>query len=264
MGNRPKNSAREAFDLNIADAQTLVELAKLLSNRRSRQMRVERREQDWPGPGHTLGRWDSLACIENDRVFVTFKPGHADWYDRLGGDGLRPLLRQALVAACAAIETFCADRVMERYGTAMRAKLAPPRLLELTLTVEDYICIQENFDRPALGLRQVIELEVRKRASPAPAQIGEFFGLVGKRNLMNRVDTHRGAPKGSSATALQRIVERRNIIAHTGDRKGRGRAAITISEVDKDLNCIVSIITALDALTLVPSNPPRMRNLKIS
>lgn len=99
----------------------------------------------------------------------------------------------------------------------MRAKLVPSRLRALTLTIEDYICIQEKYERHACGLRQVVELEVRKRASPAPAQIGELFSLVGERDLMNRVDTRRGAAKGSSATALQRIVERRNLIAHTGD-----------------------------------------------
>ena len=33
MGNIPKNAARDTFNLNIADAKMLVELAKLLSNR---------------------------------------------------------------------------------------------------------------------------------------------------------------------------------------------------------------------------------------
>lgn len=129
MGNRPKNSAREAFDLNIADAQILVELAKLLSNRRSRHMRVERRAKIGQALAIPKRRWDSLACIENDRVFVTFKPGHSDWCDRLDDAGLRPLLRQALVAACAAVETFRADRVMEtlqhRYES-QTGSVAPP------------------------------------------------------------------------------------------------------------------------------------------
>lgn len=69
--------------------------------------------------------WDELECLENDRVFVTFKPGHATLREKLQEPNLRPLLRQALVAACAAIETFCADRVMERYSTAI-ASTPPP------------------------------------------------------------------------------------------------------------------------------------------
>jgi hypothetical protein len=113
----------------------------------------------------------------------------------------------------------------------MRSRPPPARLLALTMTVEDYTYIESKYERRAWGLRQVVELEVRKRASPAPAQIGELFGLVGEKDLMRRVDKRRGVAKGSSAAALERIVERRNLIDHTGDRKGRGRAAITIAEV---------------------------------
>ena len=247
MGNMLKPSARDAFDLNMADAEMLVELGKLLRNRRSRRMRVERRERI----GHALGigqrRWKDLECLENEAIFMTLKPGHGNWRTRLDEAGLRPLLRQALVAACAAVETFCADRVMERYGAAIKAP--SPCLLELRMTLGDYSYITDNFKRPGWGLRQIVELEVRKRASPAPSQIGELFGLIGEKDLMGRVDTLRKVEKGSSTETLERIVTRRNLIAHTGDRKGRGRAAITIPEVEADISYIISIVDALDAVT---------------
>lgn len=257
MGNIPKNSARDAFDLNIADAKMLIELAKLLSNQRTRRMRIELRERI----GHALSfprrQWPDIECLENEKVFMTFKPGHADWREQLDGENLRPLLRQALVAACAAVETFCADRVMELYGGAMRCSPQPSRLMALTMTVEDYIFIDKKYQRRGWGLRQVVELEVRKRASPAPSQIGELFGIVGEKNLLNRVDVRRKTPKGTSGSALERIVERRNLIAHTGDRKGRGRAAISIDEVEADLNTIVSIISALDEETQTTTGASR-------
>jgi hypothetical protein len=62
----------------------------------------------------------------------------------------------------------------------------------------------------------------------------------------------RGGPcslTSPSASSLERIVERRNLIAHTGDRKGRGRAAVSIDEVEADLNAIISIVAALDEET---------------
>ena len=251
MGNRPKSSAREAFDLNIEDAKMLVELAGLLRNQRSRHMRAELRERIGKALNIARARWNDLDCLENDRVFVIFKPGHAGWRDRLDDGALRPLLRQALVAACAATETFCADRVMERYSSAMKNSPLPPRLLALMMTVEDYLVIEQTFKRRGWGLRQVVELEVRKKASPAPAQIGELFGIVGEKGLMGRVDARRGVAKGNSAAALDRIVARRNLIAHTGDRKGRGRAAITIAEVNADLKCVIDIISAIDVETQV-------------
>jgi hypothetical protein len=71
------------------------------------------------------------------------------------------------------------------------------------------------------------------------------------------VETCRSASRdkaGTSESVLNRIVEPRNVIAHTGDRKGRGRAAITIAEVESDLNCIICVVDALDPIT---SNIPR-------
>ena len=101
-------SAREAFDLNMADAEMLVALPGLLSNQRSRRMRSELRQRVGGALSMPKGKWDALECLENEQLFITFKPGHAAWRDRLTEINLRPLLRQALVAACAALETFCA------------------------------------------------------------------------------------------------------------------------------------------------------------
>ncbi|MET8681973.1 HEPN domain-containing protein [Streptomyces sp. NPDC004647] len=94
-----------------------------------------------------------------------------------------------------------------------------------------------------------MDLEVRQRASPAPAQIGTLFGLVGHSKLLTRVDKRRKVGKEESTNELNRIVERRNRIAHAGDRIGRGRATITIDEVESDLDLIVSIVDALDEET---------------
>lgn len=41
MGAPPKLTAREAFDLNLEDAEILVDLAKTLVNNRQRRMRRE-------------------------------------------------------------------------------------------------------------------------------------------------------------------------------------------------------------------------------
>ncbi|MFI0936959.1 hypothetical protein ACH4RG_35310 [Streptomyces sp. NPDC021019] len=246
MGAPPKLTAREAFNLNLEDAEILVDLARTLVNNRQRRMRREKRERLGDALSLPQKDWGELECLENDRVFVTFKPGYASLREKLQEPNLRPLLRQALVAACAAIETFCADRVMERYGAAIASTPPPGGLLELSMTVGDYLAIEEKYDRRGWGLRQVVELEIRQRASPAPAQIGQLFSLVGEKRLMTRVDKRRKVTVGESTTELDRIVARRNLIAHTGDRSGRGRATISVDEVEADLATIVSIIDALD------------------
>ena len=56
-------------------------------------------------------------------------------------------------------------------------------------------------------------------------------------------------PRGATDSELNKIVTRRNLIAHTGDRSGRGRAAITMAEVEADVGILISIIDALDEET---------------
>lgn len=244
---RPK--ARQAFDDNITDAEALVQLARSLVNRRAYRMRSEKRTKLGEALGIPRKYHDQLDCIESEDLFAVFTPGSNIDRSSFNEQALRPLLRQAVVAACAAVETFVADRVMERFSTALNSDAPPDRLLKLPMTLGDWLDIEE-YDRRGWGLRRVVELEVRRRyASASPSQIGVAFSLVGAKDLWKRVDTHREVGKGASAAALEFIYERRNMIAHAGDRKGNGRATITVDEVEADLACVISIVDALDALT---------------
>lgn len=249
MAGVSKPSAREAFDYNIADAETLVLLAEALQNKRVRKMRRERRETLGEVLGISRRDWNELDCIESQDLFAIFTPASRLNRHAFDEASLRPLLRQALVAGCAALETFVGDRVMELYRGALDAEDRPRRLLELPMTVEDWLWIDENYTRKRWGLREVVEWEVRRIASPSPGQIGMAFGVVGQKKLCQKVDKHRKVTAGSSEDFLARLYERRNQIAHTGDRVGRGRATISAAEVNDDLECLVEIVDALDAIT---------------
>jgi hypothetical protein len=186
--------------------------------------------------------------LENSQVFITFKPGSAHLRGDLAQEELRPLLRQAIVAGCAAVETYVADRTMELLGPVLRAKEKPSRLLELTMTVQQYLKVQ-SYQRPNWGLRDLIEDQVLLKASTAPPSIGMLMSMVGIRRVWTAVDVKRGVPRRTSEKALEDITHRRNRIAHSGDRQGRGRALITVSEVERDLGCLIEIVTALDEVT---------------
>lgn len=244
-----KPKARQAFDDNIADAQQLVQLARSLANQRVYRMRAEKRAKLGEALSIPKKRHGELDCIESQDIFAVFPPGSNISRETFSEAALRPLLRQAIVAACAAVETFIGDRVMERFAGALDQQTPPERLLALPMTVADWLDI-EGYQRRKWGLRKVVGEEVRKRmASASPSQIGIAFSLVGEKDLWKRVDAHRHVKKGASAAALERIYERRNIIAHSGDRKGHGRSAISVDEVAADLACILEIIDALDVLT---------------
>lgn len=113
-----KPSALQAFELHMADADELVALVRALTNSRQRAMRTELRQR--VGEALKVPERDRsrLACIESADLFVTFRPG-----SRIGPSDiadLRPLLRQALVAACTALETYLADKIMEQVGPLLR------------------------------------------------------------------------------------------------------------------------------------------------
>lgn len=251
MAGRAKPKARQAFDDNIADAHALVQLARSLANQRVYRMRAEKRAKLGDALGIPRRRQSELDCIESEDIFAVFPPGSKITRDAFSEVSLRPLLRQAVVAACAAVETFVADRVMERFSGALHQDDPPDRLLGLPMTVGDWLEI-EGYQRRGVGLRKVVEAEVRRRvASASPGQIGIAFSHVGEKDLWKRVDAHRGVKRGASVEALERLYRRRNSIAHAGDRKGHGRAAISTDEVESDLKCILDIVVALDALTCV-------------
>jgi hypothetical protein len=242
-------TARDAFDLNFDDAQRLVDLAGSLANQRVRRMRAEKRGSVGSALRIPRKHHATLDCIESDDFFGVFLPGSKLDREFFTEQGLRPLLRQSVVAACAALETFVADRVMERFLPALRGDDPPARLLALTMTIAEWQDISA-YQRPSYALRRVFESKIREEhASASPSQIAKAFSIVGEKDLWKRVDGRRKVARGISAETLERIVERRNLIAHTGDRKGHGRAAISIDEVRGDLNCVRSIVDALDALT---------------
>lgn len=249
MAGTAKPTARQAFDDNLGDAAVLITLAEALNNQRTRRMRRELRDRLGEALGVPKRKRDQLDCIESDDLFAIVKPDGGLNREALTERELRPLLRQALVAACAAVETFVGDRVMERLREALDSDPRPTRLLDLPMTVGDWLYIEEVYERRRWGLREIVEVEVRRIASPAPSQIGAAFGVIGEKNLWKRVDKRRDVTRGASEKALQRIYDRRNCIAHQGDRLGRGRAAITGDEVRKDLRCIEQIVAALDRET---------------
>lgn len=246
---RAKPTARQAFDANMADAELLFNIARMLQNDRQRRMRVERRARVGAALNLPKRSWAAVEIIENDQVFLAFKPGVGSLGSQLDQAALRPLLRQAVVAACAAVETFVADRVMEHYSKAIKLDPIPPRLLGLSMTVDDWLRIDSTYKRRAWGLRNIVELEIRERSSPTPSVIGQLFSMVAIKDLFKKIDSRRHVVPGTSEKELDAIRIRRNKIAHEGDRSGRGRATITVAEVERYLMQVMSIIDAMDAVT---------------
>jgi hypothetical protein len=139
--------------------------------------------------------------------------------------------------------------VEQKLGGTLMSREKPARLLDLPLTVEDWFKI-ERYQRRLRGLSEHLKDHVRREvASASPSQIGIAFSLVGEKDLWKRVDQARRVTRGTSEAALGRLYARRNRIAHQGDRVGRGRAHMTVNEVEADLLSLVEIVDALDQVS---------------
>ncbi len=248
MAGVKKPTPLEAFEANIKDAQHLVLLAEGLTNSRARRMRKELRERvgdAWKVPARDR---DELDCLESQDVLLTFKPG-----SRLSRETFadhKPLLRQALVAACAAAETYLADKVMTRVSALSTSHdVATDRLRRLTMSVGDWLYIEQHYTRRRSGLHgRVIEPLIRRNASTSPTKVGDLLCLIGVDNWARQLDHHRGCKRGESVALLDRITNRRNKIVHAGDRLGRSRATLSIDEVKSDLAGLESVVHAIEKL----------------
>ena len=236
----------EAFHANMDDARLLVSYARGLKNRRTNRMRKELRDKFGEALYVPAKDRDRLDCIESDDLFIVLKPGSS--LGRQDFTELRPLLRQALVAACAALETYVADIAMKYVGPVVGSESPPRRFRDIPLTVGDWFEIEKKYTARGWGIRKVVEGHLRRTSSPAPSQIGVVLATVGVNKWEKKVDAARDREYGTTGKDLNRIAERRNLIAHTGDRKGRGRATLTVGEVERDLLIIADVVNAIDRI----------------
>ncbi len=211
-------------------------------------MRAELREKIGDALNISDTKQMSLDCLESNDVFLVFKPashlGRSDFVDS------RPLLRQAIVAACAAFETYLGDKAMASVGALVHStETMTARLKRVALTLEDFVEIQERYERTGWGVRQlVVEPYVRDAAIPLQTRSENCSSAIGVENWVKRVDGDRNVASGESVRFLHEVTSHRNKIAHEGDRAGRGRGQLEVGELRTILLGLESIVHALERI----------------
>jgi hypothetical protein len=233
-----------AFEENLADAKSLLTYSRLLTTRRSREMRKELRKRIGEALRIPVGQRTHLDCIDNEQAFIVFRDSRQ--LKRRHVEDVRPLLRQAIVAACAAMETYLADKVTDQIGSVLKSDSPPRRMLDIPLTVGDYLAIDGKYERRGWGLRAVVEAAIRQQASTAPNQVGAVLGIIRIKDWSKKVDKTRGCQPGTTVEQLDVITKRRNQIAHSADRSGSGRATLSIDQTSTYLSQIEQITHALE------------------
>ncbi|GIU86702.1 MAG: hypothetical protein KatS3mg009_1217 [Acidimicrobiia bacterium] len=245
MAGKLKPTPLEAFDQSMEDAELLVDLAEAFDNTRVRRMRRELRERVGSLLKLPRREWDQLDCVESADVFVVLKPGgritRADFANRA------PLLRQAIVAGCAAFETYLGDRAIAeaRKRIAGRSEL-PARMQAIPMTIGAWDAVQ-SYRYPRRGITErVIGPWLREHVSTSPSKVGETLSLLGVDGPLHKIDGARARDKGRTEADLQRITERRNKIAHEGDRRGYTRRSIDVEAVREELRILREIVAAIE------------------
>ena len=124
----------QVFEDNITDADRLLHLTRVLLNTRTRQMRTELRDRVGEAMRVPRKKRADLDCVESDDVFLVLKPEGPARREHFAEPQLRPLLRQAVVAIAAAVESYITEKACCFIGDALRS---PNRkLLEVPVTVE--------------------------------------------------------------------------------------------------------------------------------
>ena len=220
--------------------------ARAFENKRNRRMRQELRTRVGAALKVPINKREDLDCLENTNVFVVFKPGGKFSKDQFTDS--QPLLRQSLVAACAAFETYVADRAMEFVGSIVTSREVPPRMGEINLTVGDWADIEKKYKRRGWGIRFMVEKYIRETSSTAPNNIGFVLSTIGVKHWAKKVDDLRKVEKGTTVRELDEITERRNRIAHAADRKGSSRASAKLGEIGPQVVILKEVVDAIDEI----------------
>lgn len=238
--------ARAVFEKNMVDARVLLDYARALHNKRKNTLRAEMRDRLGEALRVPKSGRDKLDGLQSELAFMIILDKSK--IDRSVFTDAGPLLRPAIVAACAALETFVADRVIERIGDALRATEVPKRLREIPMSVGDWSDIERKYSRRGWGVRKKIDEAIREMSSTSPSKLGQTLSTIGIKDWAQKVDTARRVKKGTTVDELEKIATRRNRIAHSADRVGTSTAKITIEEVEEIVAQIESIAQALDSV----------------
>ena len=232
----------------MKDAQALIRCARAFKNKRNRRMRQELRSRVGDALKVPVNQRGALDCLESDDLFVVFMPGGDLSRDQFVD--LQPLLRQSLVAACAALETYVADKAMKFVGDTLRADELPSRMKSIPLTVGNWAEFEKKYKRCGWGIRSIIDAHIRDQSTTAPSGIGKVLSTIGVKNWSAMVDRSRNVKQGTTVRELEEITARRNRIAHSADRKGRGRAPAKLEKAERQIAIIEEVVDAIEGLVV--------------
>ncbi|SMP42889.1 hypothetical protein SAMN06295888_102122 [Desulfonatronum zhilinae] len=167
-----------------------------------------------------------LRHARNDQLVMVAKAASPIPASLLVQDGANFLLRQAVVVACTALESFFWDALRENVLTIVRARKrrTDDSLRKISLSLDDYLSL-EGYDDPDVRLQQIILKNFERGTIYDAASIENIAKILTVKNFWAQVSEKTGNPDNDIKRHINEIIQRRNQVAHRADRPDGGSDA---------------------------------------
>ena len=197
-----------------------------------------------------------LRHARNDQLVMVAKATAPIPHSLLVADGINLLLRQAVVVACTALESFFWDALRENVITIVRARRrrADDSLRSISLTLDDYLSI-EGYEDPDARLQQIILKNFERGTLYDAASIERIAGILTVKEFWKQVAKKCGLPEGDIKRQIAELITRRNQVAHRADRPdenanpseeqdGHGLRAISFAWANTRVSIAKNVVSA--------------------
>jgi len=242
--------ALRLFQQNFDVAQSLIQLYELFNGLKKIDLKEDLRLAlcaFWQAPDNT-----ALLPAINDRVILMARSANPIPQTLILDGGLNFLLRQAVVVACTALESFMWDSLRENVITIVKARRtgADESLKNISFTLGDYISLQQ-YDDPDYRLQQIILGNFKRGTLYSVESIEEITKIMTITKFWDKIEQNTGAPAKDLKSLIGELITRRNQIAHRADRPEDGEAAdahglrpITIAWTHLRIQAAKTLVTA--------------------
>jgi len=242
--------ALRLFQQNFDVAQSLIQLYELFNGLKKIDLKEDLRLAlctFWQAPDNT-----ALLPVINDRVILMARAANPIPQTLILNGGLNFLLRQAVVVACTALESFLWDSLRENVITIVKARRtgADESLKNISFTLGDYISLQQ-YDDPDYRLQQIILGNFKRGTLYNVESIEEITKIMTITKFWDRIEQNTGTPAKDIKRLIGELITRRNQIAHRADRPEGGGAAdahglrpITIAWTNHRIQAAKTLVTA--------------------
>lgn len=242
--------ALRLFQQNFDVAQSLIQLYELFNGLKKIDLKEDLRLAlctFWQAPDNT-----ALLPAINDRVILMARAANPIPQTLILNGGLNFLLRQAVVVACTALESFWWDSLRENVITIVKARRtgADKSLKNISFTLGDYISLQQ-YDDPDYRLQQIILGNFKRGTLYNVESIEEITKIMTITKFWDRIEKNTGTPAKDLKGLIGELITRRNQIAHRADRPEGGEEAdahglrpITIAWTNHRIQAAKTLVTA--------------------